>query len=301
VEALVFAPARFKGRKVRVMWQEVNAHVPETGGPMRLRQIVMNLAGNAVKFTETGGVTVTVGTQTADGRRLLGISVMDTGCGIAPTQAQTLFQPFTQADPSTSRRYGGTGLGLALARSLARALGGDVVLVRSAAAEGSEFLITIDIDDVGSGIDDVADGRFAAVEHPAEAHPFAPDLSGARVLVVDDTVDIRVMLEETLTLHGARVDAVGDGAQGIAMAAKNPYDVILMDIQLPEIDGYEVTRRLRASGTRSAVIALTGRASKGEHAACLAAGCDDYLAKPVSIATLVATAAAWRAKSADRV
>jgi PAS domain S-box-containing protein len=247
--------------------------------PVRLRQILTNVVGNAVKFTDRGGIEVHAGMQGAT----LAIAVRDTGCGIDPQSAATLFQPFTQADASTSRRFGGTGLGLALARSLARAMGGDVALAHSAPEQGSSFQITLQLTDIEPG------AAAVAAKPAAEA----TDLSGARILIVDDTPDIRAMLEESFGFHGAQVDAVGDGRLGLALAGERAYDVILMDIQLPEIDGYEVTRRLRAAGTRAAVIALTGRASRGEHAACLAAGCDDYMAKPFSLATLLARTSDW--------
>jgi PAS domain S-box-containing protein len=265
--------------------------------PVRLRQIVTNVVGNAVKFTASGNIRVDV--DTAPCGRLL-LRVKDTGCGIDPATADALFQPFTQADASTSRRYGGTGLGLALSRSLARALGGDVVLAASALDQGATFEITLA---TGSPGPHPPHERSAAAAPPQaaaslDAPPSTPSsalLAGARILVIDDTPDIRVMLHDALTMHGATVDAAGDGTTGLALATAAAYDVIFMDIQLPGLDGYEATRRLRAAGVASAVIALTGRASQGEQRACLDAGCDDFLAKPVSLAQLVTTAARWRA------
>ncbi len=252
-----------------------------------------------------------------DGARTLVLVVGDTGCGIDPAQAEALFQPFTQADASTSRKYGGTGLGLALARYLARALGGDVRLDRSAPGRGSVFRVTIDLGDgmaAASPTAAASDAREAP--RPADTarqelalgslaprstdRPIAPSspstLRHCRILVVDDTPDIRQLLEETLARHGAEVDTACDGRQGIAMAVENRYDVVLMDIQLPELDGYAATRRLRAAGLDCAVIALTGRAAKDEAAACRAAGFNGYLAKPVSLTDLVATVADWCAR-----
>ncbi len=255
--------------------------------PVRLRQIVINVVGNAVKFTSVGRVDVRVRMQPGASESLLVLEVEDTGSGVAEGDASRLFQPFTQADASTSRRFGGTGLGLSLSRALARAMGGDIILAHSEVGKGSVFVVTVG---VGTVVASRESGRELAVAAFGSSAPVV-DLTGRRALVVDDTADMRDFVAGALALGGCAVDVAADGEEGLARALAGAYDVIFMDVQMPGLDGYEVTRRLRERGCTSRIVALTGRTMSGERAACFAAGCDDFLMKPVDLASLLRSAA----------
>ncbi len=276
--------------------------LPETvrTDPLRLRQILVNLVGNAVKFTESGGVRIVVrcvGGQNAPPR--IQFAVADTGIGMTDDQIDRLFHPFTQADSSSTRRFGGTGLGLSISRRLARMLGGDVE-AQSEFGEGSTFTLTIDPGPLQRvAMVDAFPPALAAMAQrgrvPAGNIPTDGALSG-RVLLVEDEVDVQRLMALVLTQWGLDVDRADDGRAAYAQAAEslaedNPYDLILMDIQLPELDGYEVTRMLRRDGFDGPILALTAHAMTGDREKCLDCGCDDYLAKPVSPAGLFATVA----------
>ncbi len=259
--------------------------------PLRLRQILVNLLGNAIKFTERGGIDVTVRYAPAGERAAeLFIDVTDTGIGIAPGEIERLFQPFSQADASTTRRFGGTGLGLTIARSLARRLGGDID-VTSQPEQGSTFTLALDpgpLDHVPllKEIPDRAPVMLAAKKT-------APRLSG-RVLLVEDGSDNRRLLGAVLRHADLHVDMVENGLLAcekvLAEAARGQaYNVILMDIQMPVMDGYEATRRLRREGYTCPIIALTAHAMSGDREKCLEAGCTDYVTKPIDRAHLLAT------------
>jgi signal transduction histidine kinase/CheY-like chemotaxis protein len=259
--------------------------------PVRVRQILNNLVGNAIKFTESGSVRVRVALS---GPRLV-IDVVDTGIGMSQEQIARLFQPFTQADSSTTRRFGGTGLGLAISRRMAQLLGGDIEL-RSTPGAGSRFRVSFDPGPL-DGVDWLRESD-APDAQPASAPQQAPSLGTlrGRILVAEDTSDTRKLLRRVLERAGLQVDAAQNGAEARAMAlaavrAGEPYDVVLMDMQMPEMDGYEATSRLRAEGYRGAILALTAHAMTGEREKCIAAGCDDYATKPIDRATLLATLA----------
>jgi CheY-like chemotaxis protein len=197
--------------------------------PTRLKQILINIIGNAIKFTESGYVEV-VAKKTA-GRRVEFI-IRDTGIGIDHEHMRRLFQPFMQADGSTTRRFGGAGLGLALSRTLARVLGGDLVLLDSKPGAGTRFRVTID-----SG---------APVETPtanagAGTTEWQDSLKDVSVLLVEDAADNRMLARRLLEFAGAKVDLADDGLQGLEKALARPYDVVLMDLQMPGIDGFEAT------------------------------------------------------------
>ncbi|MCA9552477.1 MAG: response regulator, partial [Myxococcales bacterium] len=245
-----------------------------TSDPMRLRQVLVNLVGNAVKFTEDGEIVVRL--RHADGA--LSVEVRDTGIGIQPERAEALFLPFEQADASTSRRYGGTGLGLSISRRLVTLLGGEL-WVKSAPGEGSTFGFTI----------------------PAEVAPDAPspettdtDLStDARILVVDDNaLNLRVA-QAMLTRLGCRVTSAESGQAALDAVAAANFDLILMDCQMPIMDGFEATARLRAQGLSVPILALTAAVTAEEQARCYAAGMNAVVAKPVSIPQLRDAFAQW--------
>ena len=276
------------------------------GDPSRLRQVLMNLVGNAVKFTEHGGVRVDVDVTPGAGDRVLRVSVADTGAGMAAGEVERVFTPFVQGDSSTTRRFGGSGLGLAIAQRMARLLGGDVTIA-SELGKGSTVTVTI-----GTGpLDGVQRVDLSEGCPPPEPPPLPslpqprPSLDG-RILLVEDGPDNQRLLSLILGRTGAEVTVVNNGKEalekalpggldsaGVSAQAARPFDVILMDMQMPVMDGYEATRRLREAGYRDPIIALTAHAMKGDREKCLAAGCDDYLAKPVDQDLLVETVARY--------
>lgn len=274
-----------------------NGQIPSTviTDPTRLRQILINIVGNAIKFTKQGGVSVTVKANsipkgTIDRVTLLEFIVSDTGCGISKAQSTTLFQPFVQADSSTTRKYGGTGLGLVLSRRLALALGGDVVLVDSVVGEGSTFKVSL------------GGGRLPGVvweENLTEAHliqqvpthfvPRRKQLSRMEVLLAEDGPDNQELISHFLGDSGASVEIAQNGVQAVRLAMDKRYDVILMDIQMPVLDGYEATRQLREKGYTGPIVALSARAMIEEKQKCFQVGCDGFISKPVSRDHLIQT------------
>lgn len=283
-----------RGEAVRKgLYLDVKYHfpIPECihSDPKRLRQILLNLLSNAIKFTETGGITLEVALaddSIAQHGKLL-IRVRDTGIGIAHENQSGLFQSFNQADREISRKYGGTGLGLTLSRRLARALGGDLQLVASQPGQGSTFAVTIDPGPI-------QDSRILTSNSQLEQGGLQPiemrdntDLHGVHVLIVEDSPDNRTVYRRILAFAGAEVTLASHGREGVESALMQNYDVILMDIQMPEMDGYEATSSLRAAGYQGAILALTANALKGERERCLQAGCDDYLMKPVEPDALI--------------
>jgi signal transduction histidine kinase/CheY-like chemotaxis protein len=260
--------------------------------PIRIRQILVNLIGNAVKFTPKGGVDVTVRHRPAEaGHGLLEFEVRDTGIGMTPEQLARLYQPFTQADSTTSRSYGGTGLGLAICRKLAEALGGDV-RAESRPGQGSAFIVTVSAEPVAPGrlLNDLSG---LPVRHSASAGKQAAAIRlTVRILLAEDGLDNQKLISTILRKAGAEVDIVGNGRLAVeaALSARDrraPYDAILMDMQMPEMDGYQATARLRAAGVRAPVVALTAHAMSGDRRKCLDAGCDDYVTKPIDRAALL--------------
>jgi CheY-like chemotaxis protein/nitrogen-specific signal transduction histidine kinase len=289
VETLFRPRAVAQGLELSIEYQSAPPATIVTD-PTRLRQILTNLLSNAVKFTARGRVRVMIAAaRDGDGSPLLRFDVIDTGIGIAAEQAAALFVPFTQADPSTTRQFGGSGLGLSISRELARMLGGDVVLVTSRIGHGSHFRAT-----VASGpLSDVSAPDQNAT--PAGALDAAEDVRlppGCRLLLAEDGVDNRRLLLFILGKAGANVTQVDNGQAAVdearrAAAAGRPYDCILMDMQMPVLDGYAASRALRSGGYRGAIIALTAHAMTGDRQRCLDAGCDEYATKPIDRRQLV--------------
>jgi PAS domain S-box-containing protein len=301
-------------RKRLTLRHHVEAPRRVRGDAGRLRQILLNLLGNAVKFTLEGEVelrcetlpgpacgadTATAGRATpaadtataagADARVWLQFTVRDTGIGIdAATQAK-LFQPFIQADVSTTRRFGGTGLGLAICRRLTRAMGGSIELV-SAVGQGSAFTVRLPFEP----LPDVEAGAPAA--KPASAARAAATPLDGRVLVVEDNPVSQLMAAEMLKRLGCRADVVGNGEEAVGALQNLPYDLVLMDCEMPVLDGFEATRRIRrqeAAERRVPIIAMTASALKGDREKCLAAGMDDFLPKPVRLEDLRKKVTEW--------
>lgn len=265
-------------------------HAPERicSDPLRMRQVLMNLLGNAIKFTHAGEIKVSLQYREPEEakRAVIVIRVHDTGIGIAREKQLHLFAPFAQADSSMSRKYGGTGLGLALSRHLAKMLGGDVRLVWSEAGQGSMFeasfeaLLPEDCPDYApSAVNPHTSSRKEAVK---------PRLMGIRILVAEDSPDNQLLLKRVLVGQGAEVEFCSNGQDAVVKALASRYDVILMDIQMPVMNGYEATRSLRDSGYRGPIIALTAHALKEERERSLNAGCDDHLTKPLEKEKLIA-------------
>jgi PAS domain S-box-containing protein len=271
--------------------------------PTRLRQILLNLTGNAVKFTSQGLVRMVI-RYTPDGTRgTLTVDVEDTGPGLTQEQAARLFQPFSQADASVTRKHGGTGLGLSICRRLARLLDGDVELVRSEPGKGSCFRLSLHVEPAqGSGIFHALEGQAAA---KAEVTPAAATKLGGRIIVAEDGPDNQRLIRMHLTKAGAQVDVAENGRIALEMIEKAadagaPYDLLVTDMQMPEMDGYTLASALRASGSTLAIVALTAHAMAEDRQRCLNAGCDDYATKPIDKASLLATCARWISQPGGR-
>jgi signal transduction histidine kinase len=261
--------------------------VPVLTDPVRLRQIVLNLVGNAVKFTEHGGVDVRVSGRHEEGRLRLSVAVRDTGCGIDPSVVPRLFEPFTQLDATFVRTHGGTGLGLAISARLAALLGGRIE-VASEVGRGSVFTLHVDCEEAPRP----APAREASAPRPVPAARRERPLVGRHVLLVEDGIDSQRLISTLLSLAGARVDLSADGisAERRFDGSYSP-DIVLMDIQLPGIDGVEVTRRIRARGYGGRIVALTAAALSIDHDRAIAAGCESVRLKPISREELVAVCA----------
>ncbi|NQT36835.1 MAG: response regulator [Planctomycetes bacterium] len=275
-----------KGLSLAVQCQGSVPRTIETD-PVRLRQILINLVGNAVKFTEVGGVLVVV-RLTDDSRdgASLRIEVSDTGIGMSGEQTEKLFQPFVQADTSATRRFGGTGLGLAISRRLAQILDGDI-RVQSTPGMGSTF--TVDVSP-GSLVGVAMTARFPTAESaptPAEVLDLTPDVAlDCRILLAEDGPDNQRLISFLLRKAGADVVMAENGRVAVqcvqrAQADGKPFDLVLMDMQMPVVDGYQATEKLRADGCTAPIIALTAHAMAGDRQKCLQAGCNDYLTKPI--------------------
>ncbi|MBI4403822.1 MAG: response regulator [Deltaproteobacteria bacterium] len=253
--------------------------------PIRYRQILLNLLTNAIKFTSNGTITISGRRtdETAPGY-MLHTQVQDTGIGIAEEQQALIFNPFTQANSSIGRKYGGVGLGLTLSRRLARALGGDLVLARSTPQLGSLFMFSVQVGHPAAG-----NKNSSGPLNTFSLNTNRNLLEGIRVLVVDDCLDLRILCSRALQKFGAEVDQAVNGLEALKFTELKQYDVILMDVQMPEMDGLDATSRLRQMGYSKPIVALTAHAMQSERSLCLQSGCDDYLSKPVSISTLIQT------------
>ncbi len=253
--------------------------------PKRLAQIIEKLIDNAIKFTPKGTIAIDARIEELDSCNEIMIEISDTGIGISPDQTEHIFDAFHQAQNTLTREFGGSGLGLSFARDLAHALNGEIS-VQSKLDHGSTFTL-----------------RFRTPKHvpevtPDQPHSEQPDLpamlENARLLVVDDAKDNRVLLQHFLKRTGARIEFAYDGQQAIhrineSIASADPYALILMDMQMPVLDGYNATMLLRESGFDAPIIAITAHALDGDREQCLEAGCDEYLTKPVNRKVLIET------------
>jgi signal transduction histidine kinase/CheY-like chemotaxis protein len=278
--------ARQRGLALTVQVPEGIQALRLEGDPTRIRQILVNLIGNALKFTEMGGVDIKVEWRALDHELLwLTCQISDTGIGIGSERLELMFVAFQQADSSISRRYGGTGLGLPIARTLAERMGG-TLQARSEEGHGSCFTLELPL-------------AIAPFEAPTTlpAYQQRYDGHGLQVLLVEDNPVNQTVIEAMLRSLGFAVDVVGDGAQAIAAAGAKRFDAILMDCRLPIVDGYEACRQIRQQpeGATVPIIALTANALQGDRETCLQAGMSDYLAKPFKRADLQRVLGQWLA------
>jgi signal transduction histidine kinase/CheY-like chemotaxis protein/HPt (histidine-containing phosphotransfer) domain-containing protein len=273
---------------------EVAPEVPPCllGDPLRLGQVLTNLCANAVKFTESGEVIRVAfrRIETGDDRVKLRISVRDTGIGMTSEQTRQLFQPFSQMDMSSTRRFAGTGLGLAISRQLVEMMGGEIWVV-SQPGQGSEFFFT--------AVFGLGQLQPAAPALPGASRRLTPEqqasLRGAQVLLVDDNEFNRQVAAELLATMGVEVTLASDGREALEQVRRRPFDAVLMDLQMPGMDGYEATRQLRADPAFSGlpILAMTAHAMVPERARCKALGMNDYITKPCLPGDLFAALAEW--------
>ncbi|MHB8974068.1 MAG: response regulator [Pirellulaceae bacterium] len=280
---------------------EVQGNIPEkvTTDPIRVRQCLLNLIGNAIKFTEVGGVRVVMRLDSVpEGECKFVFDVIDTGLGMSADQMDLLFRPFSQVDSSACRRFGGTGLGLAISKRMAEMLGGDIV-VRSSPGQGSTFSFSIGIGRLDGLAMTQELSQAVTARKPVSDTPQHLD---CRILLAEDGPDNQRLIAFLLRKAGAEVELAGNGriALDLALAAQqagSPFDLVLMDMQMPDMDGYEVTQKLRSAGFEQPIIALTAHAMTEDRQKCLDAGCDDYLSKPVDPKTFVKLLKQWVAAS----
>ncbi|MEM6468661.1 MAG: ATP-binding protein [Planctomycetota bacterium] len=270
--------------------------------PTRLRQILNNLLGNAIKFTESGEIRVTLNTVVTEENvraNELAIEIQDTGIGMTEEQLQRVFDPFSQADTSTTRKYGGTGLGLSISKRLAEALGGGLD-VDSKFGEGSRFTLRVaaetqpdtrmlDESEIKAMLGSVTQANWSEI-----------DLKGIHVLVVDDAQTNRHLIRRLLINSGANVECVCNGQEALdallhadGTRRTHQFDVVLMDMQMPVLDGYGATGRLRAAGCQLPIIAMTANSMVGDDQKCRDAGCSDYLSKPINLDALLKRVRHW--------
>jgi len=300
VQSLMEGRAKAKNLSLRCNF---SGPIPETiiSDPARMHQILVNLVGNAVKFTQTGTVEATgslLGKDECGRPPLLCFKVRDTGIGLTQEQMRKLFKPFSQADASPTRQFSGTGLGLAISMRMAKSLGGDIE-VESAPGAGSTFTVTIDPGPL-DGVRMIHEFQDLQVQPPpptTTTNPIKPLLQG-RILLVEDGDDNQRLISSLLKKAGADVTAVENGQLAVdqalaALERARQFDVILMDMQMPVMDGYTATRELRQWGYSGPIIALTAHAMVEDRQRCLAAGCDDYISKPIDRQRLIATLARY--------
>lgn len=279
--------AKIRGITVTV---KADGKVPAriTSDRLRLRQILMNIVGNAIKFTPSGSVALCVKLLRGDhdGPERIAFLVKDTGIGISNELKEQLFQPFAQGDASNTRRYGGAGLGLALSRRLAQALGGNVELTDSRLHVGSLFTITVATGSLADipMLEQIDDLYAPMILQPSMS---AKALLGLQVLVAEDAPDNQLVMKKILTAQGASVTVANNGLEAIRATEAASYDVILMDLQMPQMDGIEATHVLRARGYKNPIIALTAHVMKEEQIRSADAGCNNHLTKPIEPAKLI--------------
>ncbi len=287
-------------KRVSLEIQIIGSSVPVgVMDPTRFRQVLMNLVSNAIKFSESGGgVVLRVGDPTP-GRRdqWIYVEVEDWGIGMTPAQVDQLFTPFQQADSSTTRKFGGTGLGLSISRRLIEAMGGKIT-VRSELGRGSCFRFQIPLPAADANLPRLSADASMTLENPPE-DPLSGRIYAGRILLAEDSPDNRRVLLYHLNRLGLDVETVENGKLAVEKALAGNFDIVLMDMQMPELDGYGAARALRRAKCRVPIIALTAHAMPGDRETCIAAGCSDYLSKPVEAKALAKALAAYLPRCGD--
>lgn len=273
---------------------DIDPHLPTVvvGDPLRLGQVLNNLVGNAVKFTAAGGIMVQVRqVERLESTVSVCFKVTDTGIGLSPEQSAQLFQPFVQADSSITRKFGGTGLGLSISRQLVHLMGGSITLT-STENKGSTFSFTIRLL-LPEGTD-----KPHAVEQPVSAYERARPIHGSKILLVEDNELNRYAAQEFLEKAGLVVTAVTHGGEALQELHTQRYDAVLMDMQMPEMDGVQATGLIRRlpNGAEIPIIAMTGAATEGDKAFCLEAGMNDHISKPINAVELLQKLIQWLGK-----
>lgn len=285
VKAILLPDAEKKGLAFKIE-SELNVPQKILTDSLRLKQILVNIVGNAIKFTEHGSVHVKIKTLIdSNGLNKIAFVVSDTGVGIPVDKIKDVFLPFTQMSILPTRRFGGTGLGLALSQRLARSLGGDIVLDKSTLGEGSEFTVTIDPGDAVKIAK--SEQRQKEKEQEVQKIDTLKVLEGQKILVVDDDIDNQTLISHYLKSAGAIVQVAGDGVEAIQKIHTNQFDIILTDLLMPMMDGYELVKALRQEGYKKKVIALTAFELKEVRARCLVSGFNDCITKPIDKKNLI--------------
>jgi signal transduction histidine kinase len=308
VEAIEYSPVAIVQEVLSLMSIRANAkgiflesefanRIPVTirTDPIRMRQVILNLVSNAIKFTEMGGVRIVV--RYEDGTQpVLHYDIIDTGMGLTSEQQARLFKPFAQADTSTTRQFGGTGLGLTICRRLAEMMGGGVVIASSEPGVGSCFRASFGVGNlIGTAFHEPKSCAEPQKKNPPQEESTAIPLplEGHRVLLAEDGPDNQRLVSFVLKKAGAVVTVVENGLLAIdaclaAIDKDQPFDTVLMDMQMPILDGYEATSQLRSQGYLGPIIALTAHAMDGDEERCRNAGCSDYTTKPINREQLIA-------------
>ncbi len=306
IEIAAYSPIKIVGNCVEIQSQAAATKglslSVEFAGPLpeiihtdayRLQQALLNLLSNAIKFTHRGGVRLVVGMLDHAGERKFQVRVIDTGIGLSEEQCNKLFRRFAQADASTTRLFGGTGLGLAISKRLANLLGGDIE-VQSKLNVGSEFTVTVGVGSL-EGVQMIERPSLAEVKETGIAAVASIVARGEHVLLVEDSVDNQRIIQHMLLKAGFEIELAENGAIALdkalaAMESDKPFDLILMDMQMPVMDGYEATRTLRERGYSGPIVALTACATTADRVNALEAGCNHYVTKPINREELVNTA-----------
>lgn len=301
VISLVRPPAMDKGLAVRV---EFESSLPERimSDPTRLRQILMNLLGNAVKFTDAGEIVITLGTSVEPCGPRLVIDVTDSGPGLSDEQAKVLFNAFVQADSTVTRKHGGTGLGLTISHRLACMMGGDVKRHKTEVGKGTTFRLVLPLEPV-HGTQTIS--RLVESETPKtpSTRKDGTRLTG-RILLAEDGLDNQRLIAHHIRKAGAQIDLADNGEIALQMidaaaSEGRPYDLLLTDMQMPQMDGYTLARTLRTRGSRLPIVALTAHAMSEDRLKCVNAGCDDYASKPIAKDKLLAVCERWLGRTSD--
>jgi CheY-like chemotaxis protein/anti-sigma regulatory factor (Ser/Thr protein kinase) len=280
MESMFRPPAVTKGLELAVLQCE---ELPTTihTDPVRIRQCLINLINNAIKFTQTGHVYVNVSRKQQQDKTFIQFDIEDTGIGIPLDKQDKIFELFNQADNTTSHKYGGTGLGLSISKKLTELLGGELTVI-SQPGVGSVFTMTIDAGQVGEASSWNKYERAEEVQKEPQLKPTPTENREAKIiLLAEDNPVNQQLMKVLLKKMGFEVTLVENGKLAVEALGKASYDIILMDIQMPEMNGLEATRTIRQNGIKTPIVAITANALKGDREQCLEAGCDDYLPKPV--------------------